>query len=98
MKRLILVALAATALSASAHADGLQLKCRSSYYAHNSATNCALERITSEPITLTAEENAALDREHEKWLAFCQPVKVPDDEGVIHLRYAHKGCEFGRTE
>jgi hypothetical protein len=97
MKRLIMVALAATALSAPAHADGLQFNCRSAAYYGTYMTNCALESSPA-PRKLTAEEVAAQEREAAKWEAFCHPVKVPDDEGVIHLRYAHKGCEFGRSE
>ena len=97
MKRIVLAALAATALSVSASAGGLQFNCRSSVYSGTYTSNCALES-TPEPHKLTAEEAAAQEREAVKWEAFCHPVKVPDDEGVIHLRYAHKGCEFGRSE
>ena len=34
----------------------------------------------------------------EKWLTYCAPTREADKEGVIHLRYAHPGCEFGRAE
>ena len=34
----------------------------------------------------------------EKWEAFCKPTRNIDSEGVGRLVYAHKGCEFGRTE
>lgn len=33
---------------------------------------------------------------HRRWEAFCQPREEPDDLGVIHLTYAHRGCEHGR--
>ena len=34
----------------------------------------------------------------EKWEAFCKPRRTYDDEGVVRLVYARKGCEFGRSE
>ena len=50
--------------------------------------------------------NAAQDQEDEKarrasiekWEAFCKPKRTYDDEGVVRLVYARKGCEFGRSE
>jgi opacity protein-like surface antigen len=97
MKRILLAAVAATALSASASAGGLQFNCRSTSYYGTYNGGCSLEDI-KDPKKLTEEEIAALKVEDDKWLAFCKPVRQPDDEGVIRLRYAHKGCEFGRSE
>jgi hypothetical protein len=50
--------------------------------------------------------NAAQDQEDErarrasieKWEAYCKPRRTYDDEGVVRLQYARKGCEFGRSE
>ena len=50
--------------------------------------------------------NAAQDQEDEKakrasiekWEAYCKPKRTYDDEGVVRLVYARKGCEFGRSE
>lgn len=36
--------------------------------------------------------------EDRKWEAFCQPVRNADEWGVVRLSYAHKGCEFGRSQ
>lgn len=33
-----------------------------------------------------------------KWESFCRPTGVVDSEGVTRMRYAHEGCENGRTE
>lgn len=95
MRSLILAALAATALSGSAHAD--QFNCHSSYWHGSYTSNCSYGP-TPKPRELTQDEVAERDAEIAKWEAFCKPVRVPDENGVIHLRYAEKGCEFGRSE
>jgi len=46
----------------------------------------------------TAADIAARDAEVAKWESFCTPTKHTDDVGVVRLKYAHKGCEFGRSE
>lgn len=97
MKRLLLAALAATALSAPALAGGLQLNCHSAHFYGQSTTRCALETIP-EPHRLTGDEIAEQEHAEAKWLAFCKPTKETDNEGMVRLRYAQKGCEFGRSE
>jgi hypothetical protein len=32
-----------------------------------------------------------------KWEEFCKPVGFVDDMGITRLRYAHPGCDLGRT-
>ncbi len=44
------------------------------------------------------EDEKARRASIEKWEAFCKPTRSIDNEGVGRLSYAHKGCEFGRTE
>ena len=44
------------------------------------------------------EDEKARRASIEKWEAFCKPVRNYDNEGVGRLAYAHKGCEFGRSE
>jgi len=100
MKRSTLIALAAVATLAScapALAEGVKLNCRTTSYGGTFNGGCVLETLQG-PRVLTDAEAAALKAEDDKWLAFCKPVREPDNEGVIHLRYAKKGCEFGRSE
>lgn len=33
-----------------------------------------------------------------RWENFCKPTGEIDAEGVTRMRYAHPGCEHGRTE
>lgn len=87
----------AFAWASKANAGGLQFNCNSSYGYGYHSTRCALEPIP-EPRKLTAEEIAEQQRSDEHWLAYCQPKRQADDEGVIHLTYAHPGCEHGRSE
>lgn len=94
MKRIVLAALAALALTSPALADGVKSHCTYSRYF---GSTCTLTAI-ADPPPLTAAEIAARDAEDGKWLAFCKPVRQPDDAGVIRLHYAHEGCEFGRSE
>jgi hypothetical protein len=32
-----------------------------------------------------------------KWEEFCKPVGFVDDMGITRLRYAHAGCDLGRS-
>jgi hypothetical protein len=32
-----------------------------------------------------------------KWEEFCKPTGVVDDMGITRLRYAHAGCDLGRS-
>lgn len=52
----------------------------------------SVRRVESEE---EQQQSAARDR---KWLAFCKPAIVVDQYGVSRNRYAHPGCEFGRSE
>lgn len=47
---------------------------------------------------MTAEEIAAKAARIAKWEAYCTPKRNYDNEGVVRLTYAKKGCEFGRSE
>jgi hypothetical protein len=40
----------------------------------------------------------ALQKEDEKWEAFCKPKFNADAFGVRRASYAARGCEFGRSE
>jgi hypothetical protein len=44
------------------------------------------------------EDERARRASIEKWEAFCKPRRTYDEEGVVRLVYARKGCEFGRSE
>ena len=61
--------------------------CRTTYY-EDEARNPAQE----------LEDQRARRASIEKWEAFCKPKRTYDDEGVVRLLYARKGCEFGRSE
>lgn len=85
-------------MSEKAHADGMSINCHSTHFYGSYQSGCTISdrdgRSEQGPV-LSAAEIEALDA---KWLEFCQPTRTTDAEGVIRLRYAHKGCEFGRTE
>lgn len=93
MRRLILIALAATALSAPALA-GDNISCS---YTKWYGVNCT-RSYTAPPRAMTKDEIAAQDASIAKWEAFCKPTKTYDHDGIGRLTYAEKGCEFGRSE
>ena len=45
-----------------------------------------------------AADEAAKQERIKKWETFCKPTRTYDNEGVVRLVYARKGCEFGRSE
>jgi len=49
------------------------------------------------PARPTPEEQARVDARAEKWEAYCRPRIVQDRDGVERYRYAHPGCDVGRT-
>lgn len=94
MKRTVLAAVAALALTSPALAGGAQMHCtHSKFY----GTTCTLTDIR-DALPPTEAEIAEQKAADEKWFEFCKPVGAPDNLGVIRLRYAHDGCEFGRSE
>lgn len=91
MKRFILAAVAAVALTTSASAYDLNITFAPYQYFSG-------PRVLHIPEPLGEAERNAKAEEDTKWAAFCQPVREVTDLGVTHLRYAHRGCEFGRSQ
>jgi hypothetical protein len=84
-------------LSTSAQAWQVVERCTHSKYYGRVCTTSYLD----EPARSAAqdqEDDKARRASIEKWEAFCKPTRTFDDEGVVRLRYARKGCEFGRSE
>jgi hypothetical protein len=61
---------------------------------------CRTSVIADQPrdIAQEAADEAAKQERIKKWETFCKPARTYDNEGVIRLVYARKGCEFGRSE
>jgi len=70
---------------------------RSCTYSQFYGSRCVWQTI-KDPAPPTAEEIEAKRAEIAKWEAFCKPVRNVGDDGLVRLTYAHKGCEFGRSE
>lgn len=47
-------------------------------------------------IHVPADHSAAGEARAKRWLEFCKPKPIRGQYGVIYLRYAHAGCEYGR--
>jgi hypothetical protein len=78
--------------------------CRSSAYGPSTCTTTTTSSNGSEPASqkpISAAEDR-LDREEKqtrirKWEEFCKPTGYIDDMGITRLRYAHAGCDLGRS-
>lgn len=57
-----------------------------------------IARDLVKPAPPTADDIAASDARHAKWLEFCKPVAKQDEMGVSRFSYAHAGCDVGRSE
>ena len=93
-----LFAIAAFALmSGSAQAWDVNTTCT---YSKFFGRTCRTSVIADQPRNYAqeAEDEAAKQERIKKWEAFCKPTRTYDNEGVIRLVYAKKGCEFGRSE
>ena len=78
--------------------------CRSSAYGPSTCTTTTTSSKGSEP-TNQKQINAAEERLYReekearirKWEEFCKPTGFVDDMGITRLRYAHAGCDLGRS-
>lgn len=93
-----LFAIAALALmSGSAQAwDAVTTCTYSQFYGRTCRTSVTADQPRD--YAQEAEDEAAKQERIKKWEAFCKPTRTYDNEGVVRLIYAKKGCEFGRSE
>ena len=94
----ILYAIAALVLlSTSAQAWQVVERCtESQYYGRKCVTSYLDDPVRNE--AQEREDERARRASIEKWEAFCKPTRNYDNEGVVRVTYARKGCEFGRSE
>ncbi|WP_156435142.1 hypothetical protein [Bradyrhizobium lablabi] len=86
-----------TLLSTSAQAWQIVTRCTHSIYFGSVCTKSFLDDPVRNPAQ-ELEDEKARRASIEKWEAFCKPKRTYDNEGVVRLVYARKGCEFGRSE
>jgi hypothetical protein len=48
-------------------------------------------------IKILAVPGTADSRRSRKWEEFCKPAGFVDGVGITRLRYAHAGCDLGRS-
>jgi opacity protein-like surface antigen len=94
MKRIILAATAALALTTSASALDITVR--------QLPTNMFVLGSSAHIINIP-EPVGIVEREHRdlaisRWTEHCHPVAHADAYGVRRLTYAHPGCEFGEGE
>jgi hypothetical protein len=78
--------------------------CRRSAYGPETCTTTTTTPNGSEPAN-QKQQSAAEDRLYReekearirKWEEFCKPTGFVDDMGITRLRYAHAGCDLGRS-
>jgi hypothetical protein len=78
--------------------------CRTSAYGPSTCTTTTTTSNGSEPANqkqTSAAEDRLYQEEKEarirKWEEFCKPTGFIDDMGITRLRYAHPGCDLGRS-
>jgi hypothetical protein len=109
MKPLYAIAMLTTVLmSWSAAAETTVSKtsrtCSSSAYGPETCTTTTTTPNGSESISqrqLNLAEERQLQEAKEarvrKWEEFCKPTGYTDDMGITRVRYAHAGCDLGRS-
>jgi len=96
MKILYAIAILAV-LPTSAQAWQVVERCTHSKFFGKLCTTSYLDDSPRNPAQ-EQEDEKARRASIEKWEAFCKPKRTYDNEGVVRLVYARKGCEFGRSE
>lgn len=78
--------------------------CKSSAYGGSVCTETTVNSKGAEPASekpLSAAELQLIREEKEarirKWQDFCKPAGFIDEMGITRLRYAHPGCDLGRS-
>jgi len=107
MKPLYAIAMLGTVLiswSASAETTVTSRSCRASTYGPSTCTTVTKtlndSEATPQKQMSQAEERKYLEEKEariRKWEEFCKPTGVTDSMGITRLRYAHEGCDLGRT-
>jgi hypothetical protein len=84
-------------MSGSAQAWDINTTCTHSRFY---GSTCKTSIIADQPRDFAQEaaDEAAKQARIKKWEEFCKPTRTYDNEGVVRLVYAKKGCEFGRSE
>ena len=78
--------------------------CRYSAYGPETCTTTTTTGNGSEPagqkqLSIVEERlyREAKEARIRKWEEFCKPTGFTDDMGITRLRYAHAGCDLGRS-
>lgn len=109
MKSLYALAISAAVLTswsavAETSVTTTSTSCRSSAYG---PATCTETRSTSSGSPPASEKQMSIVEERpyreakeariRKWEEFCKPTGFVDDMGITRLRYAHAGCDLGRS-
>jgi hypothetical protein len=98
MRALYLLAL----LLAASPAQAWEIRSNCSYSRFYGSSSCRIVGTYDMPAQRDYIQEAADLKAKQarisKWEAFCQPTSIYDSVGVARLVYAHRGCEFGRSE
>jgi hypothetical protein len=109
MKPLYAIAMLSTVLlswsaSAETTVTTTSRSCRTSAYGPSTCTTVTSTGNGSEPTPQKqmsqAEERKYLEEKEariRKWEEFCKPTSFIDNMGITRLRYAHEGCDLGRS-
>ena len=109
MKPLYALAISAAVLTswsavAETRVETTSRSCRSSAYGPSTCTTTTTSSNGSEPASqkqIGAVEDRLYREEKEarirKWEEYCKPSGFIDDMGITRLRYAHAGCDLGRS-
>jgi hypothetical protein len=106
MKPLYAIAMLSTVLmswSASAETTISSTSCTRSAYGTGSCTTTTTvggsQTANQKQLSLAEERKFQEEKEARirKWEEFCKPTGVIDNMGITRLRYAHEGCDLGRS-
>jgi hypothetical protein len=63
------------------------------------STSSGSQPANEKPVSIVEERQyrEAKEARIRKWEEFCKPTGFIDDMGITRLRYAHPGCDLGRS-
>ena len=107
MKPLCAIAMLSTVVmswSAVAETTVSSTRCTQSAYGPGSCvttttTGSGSEAASQRQLSITEEKKLqeAKEARIRKWEEYCKPTGYIDDMGITRVRYAHPGCDLGRS-
>jgi hypothetical protein len=88
-----------SAVAAETTVTTTSMNCRGSVCTETRTVSSGSDSANQKQMSIVEERlyREAKEARIRKWEEFCKPASFTDDMGITRLRYAHAGCDLGRS-